>query len=316
MLQLEFVDAIGGQAIYREDGRLYRLSVDSGWTPEALADEREALRLVLTGAGEADARDFDRLESLLDHVRERWFRERGFEDVPYAEVRAALPESLRTAIRSPAPERPARRRKALARSLTTMWKLAWRISGAAEQELWRRALRSMYAMCLTGSWRGRPWARSDATLQRVVQAAIERCYFDWRLRRGRAVWLESRMEVACAFYLESASASWLRARSSKLLPGSRGLGKTSLLRLDESSPGPETIVEQSDLLRVALERLLSYGTSADLDLLAKHLRQERLSSSDRLAARRLVSRLRADVLATVETGAFGDETKKTPGPKR
>lgn len=89
------VDSNGGQAIFRQGKKWFRVAADDGWKPSELQDRRSALRCTLLALYEARDETHASVDALVVAVEAAWDESLDVEDVPLAEVVHLFPESVR-----------------------------------------------------------------------------------------------------------------------------------------------------------------------------------------------------------------------------
>ena len=84
--QLRAIDEIGGQALYEDGNRWFRIAVDNDWQPVELADRRAAIRCTLLSHFEDADREFESRRELIQEVRSRWQDAQPIPEVPIREI--------------------------------------------------------------------------------------------------------------------------------------------------------------------------------------------------------------------------------------
>jgi hypothetical protein len=97
LCNLAAFDPIGGQAIFQQGDRWYRVCADDDWNPKELLDGRSAMRCVLLAQYEARHRHFNDVDSLIGDVSTEWRNQFQVQDVPLADVIHLFAEELQRA---------------------------------------------------------------------------------------------------------------------------------------------------------------------------------------------------------------------------
>jgi len=91
------MDEFGGQALYEQRGRWFRISFDDDWLPVELNGRNEALRCTFVAPYQHRNEEFPNANTLINSVQTEWGRSLDVEDVPLSEVVHLFPRELRRA---------------------------------------------------------------------------------------------------------------------------------------------------------------------------------------------------------------------------